>query len=527
MPLILVKRPAGTLEVPCPEGQSLLAALEGTDCLPRADCGGRGVCGLCRITVAVPAALPPTGRERATLPPQAIARGLRLACQAKPLTDITVFVAPGPARGLWTEIGDLPPPLRPPEQAGGAGLGIAIDLGSTNIRASLLDLDRGRRLAAVLGHNPQRRYGSDILTRIARARDAPEAARRMQEETRRALGEAIAALFARDVSGAARRSAVTRVRLVGNTAVLSLLAGDGFAALLDPESWNRRLPCGLGDPGPWRRAWRLDDGADLALCGPLGGFIGSDLTAGVIGSGLTRAPAPALLIDFGTNTEIALWDGTGLLAAAAAGGPAFEGSGISSGAPAGPGAVHRVTWSAAAERPELAVIGGGAPLGLCGSGLVDAVAGLRRAGLLSASGRMDGTIPRSGFAFTDGADGLRLSRSDIDVFQRAKAAVAAGAAALLRRAGVTAADLCCVMVSGVFGRHLDPLQAQAIGLLPSTGPGRTVAVADSALRGCERLLAAEGAALQAALERQVRTINLAGEADYEELFIDHLKLAPF
>jgi len=533
MPIITVRRHLHDLKIDCPAGETILSALEGSECLPRADCGGRGACGLCRVRAEIGTALPPTPRDLAKLPPPAIARGIRLACQARPTRDLAISLEAPRNRSAWTVIDDLPPPLRPEGDPGGVGLGIAVDLGSTNIRLSLLDLASGRRLAALRGHNPQCRYGSDILTRISHAHRDAAVGERMTTQTRRALGEGIAALFDRAAGGTAGRHEVTRLRLVGNTAVLTLLAGAGSEALLDPDNWSRHVPCRLGDPAPWRRAWRLDDGADLALCDSLSGFVGSDLTAGVIAAGLTRAPAPAMLIDFGTNTEIALWDGATLWVAAAAGGPAFEGSGISCGAPAETGAVHRVTWPAAGGAPSLGVIGGGPPLGLCGSGLIDAVAGLRHAGIVAASGRMAAGVPREGWALSEGAagpaagPGLRLSRQDVDALQRAKAAVAAAAVLLMRRAGVPGSALGCLMVSGIFGRHLDLGHAQAIGLLPSAPACRLLPVEDSALRGCERLLAPDGARLQAEIEGVARAINLAAEADYEDIFVDQLRLAAF
>lgn len=526
MPIITVRRYLHDLEIDCPAGDTILSALEGTDCLPRADCGGRGVCGLCRIRAETAAALPPTPRDLAKLPPPAIARGIRLACQARPSRGVAISVEAPRARSAWTAIDDLPPPLRPDGDPG-AGLGIAIDLGSTNIRLSLLDLASGRRLAALRGHNPQCRYGSDILTRVSRAHREGAAGEQMTAQTRRALGEGIAALFDRAAGGSAGRQEVRRLRLVGNTAVLTLLAGAGSEALLDPANWGRQVPCRLGDVRPWRRAWRLDDGADIALCESLGGFVGSDLTAGVIAAGLTRSSPPAMLIDFGTNTEIALWDGATLWVAAAAGGPAFEGSGISCGAPAEAGAVHRMIWPDDGGAPELSVIGGGAPLGLCGSGLIDAVAGLRRAGVVAASGRMTAEVPREGWTLAEGRQPLRLTRQDIDALQRAKAAVAAAAVLLTRRAGLPAGTLASLVVSGIFGRHLDLGHAQAIGLLPSAPACRLLRVEDSALRGCERLLAPDGAGLEAGIAAMVRTLNLAEEPEYEDIFVDHLRLTAF
>ena len=525
MPIITVRRQHQQEIVTCSAGETLLSALEGGEGSPRADCGGRGVCGACRIRIEGGSPPPATARERARLSPAALARGLRLACQLRPAADITISVDAPRGGAIWSALADLPPPL---PMTGAAGLGIAVDIGSTNIRLSLLDLATNRRLAALRGHNPQSRYGCDILTRLVRAHADADTATRIAAETRRTLAEGIAALFER--AGEGERHQVRRLRVVGNTAVLILAMAGDAGALLDPDNWSRHLPCRLADAGAWTRAFRLDGGTDIAVVDSLSGFVGSDLTAGVIAAGLANHHEPALLLDFGTNTEIALWDGAVLRVAAAAGGPAFEGVGISCGAPAEAGAIHRVEWRGVDEAPGFAVIGGGPPLGLCGSGLVDAVAGLRRAGLSAASGRLGPTIPRAGWALSPGDDHrppLLVTRGDIDALQRAKAAVAAATDLLLRRAGLAVADLGRVMVSGIFGRHLDLAHAQAIGLLPTVPTGQPLRLEDSALRGCERLLAADGARLQEETVRLARPLNLGAEPDYETLFVEHLALAPF
>ena len=525
MPIITVRRHHQEGVVACSAGETVLSALEGSDDLPRADCGGRGVCGTCRVRVESGPPPPPTARERARLPAAGLARGLRLACQLRPAADIAISVDAPRGGAVWSELADLPSPL--PATAS-AGLGIAVDLGSTNIRLSLLDLATNRRLAAVRGYNPQSRYGCDILTRLVRADADAGTATRIAAETRRALAEGVAALFER--AGGGERHQVRQLRVVGNTAVLTLAAAGDAGALLDPDNWSRHLPCRLGDAVGWNRALRLDDGTDTALVDSLSGFVGSDLTSGVIAAGLADRGEPGMLLDFGTHTEIALWDGAVLWVAAAAGGPAFEGVGISCGVPAEAGAIHRVAWRGESEAPGFVVIGGGPPLGLCGSGLVDAVAGLRRAGLVAASGRFAAAIPRAGWTLFPGIDDrppLLVTRGDIDALQRAKAAVAAAADLLLRRAGLAVADLGRVMVSGIFGRHLDLDHARAIGLLPAAPAGQLLRLEDSALRGCERLLAADGGRLQRETERLARPLNLAAEPDYEALFVEHLALAPF
>ncbi|MEI7609137.1 MAG: ASKHA domain-containing protein, partial [Rhodospirillaceae bacterium] len=344
MPNIILENDSRRREIPCAAGASLFEALAETDWLPRADCGGRGVCGRCRVRVSPPEALPPTAQERARLPAAALAEGVRLACLARPEADLRMVIEPPEAGAApWPEIADLPSVPWPPA-ASGEGLGVAVDLGSTNIRISLLDLGSGRRLAARRGHNPQLRYGTDVLTRLVRAA-AGQTAAAIARDSRAAIGEGLALLFGRDLAGPAGGEAVTRLGIVGNTAVLALLTGQGGAELMEPDNWGRQITCADGDFGGWRRGWGLGGAAEVRVWESLSGFVGSDLLAGVAGCGLLAGPAPALLVDFGTNTEIALWDGAALWVAAAAGGPAFEGSGISCGLPAEAGAVHRVAWA--------------------------------------------------------------------------------------------------------------------------------------------------------------------------------------
>jgi uncharacterized 2Fe-2S/4Fe-4S cluster protein (DUF4445 family) len=256
---------------------------------------------------------------------------------------------------------------------------------------------------------------------------------------------------------------------------------------------------------------------------PLGGFIGSDLLAGMVAVQLVTDHKPGLFIDFGTNTEIALWDGGQLWVTSAAGGPAFEGCGLSCGSQAEAGAIYRVRPTPGETGLTYATIHDGQPRGICGSGLVDLLACLRNSGELTATGRFAPEVPAGGFPIA----GLRLSVRDVDLLQRAKAAIGAGVAILLKHAGLAVTDLTRVFCAGAFGEYLDVVHAQRIGLLPSCLPVIVTACGNSSLGGCEAVLCSSGAAnLLDRLRRDARLINLSACADFEPLFFDNLYLDP-
>ena len=487
-------------------GATVRAALERTDLRVRTGCAGNGSCGLCRVRILSGTVTPPTGEERLNLDPRSLEAGVRLACQAIALDDVRLEVEEIAPRAVWT---DLPPEaLASPRRQPGAipaapGPRVALDVGTSNLNLTIWNA-AGARLASRRASNPQG-FGADVVTRMQAARD-PEVAGQLAGVVRQAVAAALDDLPA--------DGAEPVILAVGNTVMLSLLRGEP-TALLDPEAWTRKAP--------WPEAglrWDLcGRSASVTLVAPLGGFVGSDLLAAVYAADLTRADRPALLVDFGTNTEIALWDGARLWVTSAAGGPAFEACGLRCAIPAEPGAIFRV-------RPDLAfeVIGGATPKGVCGSGLVDWIACLLASGRLSRRGTFrDPEPPCLGGA----GDGIVLVKRDVDLFQRAKAAIGAGLQVLLERAGLRCADLARVVTTGLFGKALDVANAQAIGLLPPVPTDRTETFDNLALAGCAALLAApEGAHALDQLRGRAEIINLATCCGFEPLFIQGLFLAP-
>jgi uncharacterized 2Fe-2S/4Fe-4S cluster protein (DUF4445 family) len=295
--------------------------------------------------------------------------------------------------------------------------------------------------------------------------------------------------------------------------------------LLQPRYWERPIDCGSANAEDWVTVLGTAPGAAIEVVSPLAGFVGSDLLAGVLATGLTREPG-SLLIDFGTNSELALWDGNKLWVTSAAGGPAFESCQTQCGMPAEDGAIYRLERQGNSEWA-FRVIGGGEAKGICGSGLVDLIACLRDTGELTRTGKFAASHGADGFVTQAAHAALRLTHADVDIFQRAKAAIGVGIQTLLANARMEAAELRRVCVCGAFGQHLEPRNAQAIGLLPQVAPERVELCGNTALAGCERLLLspADTGSLSSLRERAT-VINMSRLAGFDSLFLENLYLQP-
>jgi len=314
--------------------------------------------------------------------------------------------------------------------------------------------------------------------------------------------------------------------LVGNTAMLALLSGRNYAKLIQPSHWTQTIDCQPGHTDTWAAAWGIHPKASIHVIPPLAGFVGSDLLAGVVTTHLTENGDGCLLIDFGANSEIALWDGQALWVTSAAGGPAFEGSGIDCGLPAEPGAIYRVNVRQDGT-PDFAVIGGAQARGICGSGLVDLIANLVRTGRLTNMGRFTSSVSGNGFALVQGEREIVLTKGGVDVFQRAKAAIGAGVDVLLTHADMRYKDLRRICVGGAFGSFLDVANAQEIGLLPRIQPELVELCGNTALAGCEDAILAHVAAQNMVhLRDRLKIVNLSQCLEFEDIYLEHLYLQP-
>jgi uncharacterized 2Fe-2S/4Fe-4S cluster protein (DUF4445 family) len=426
-----------------------------------------------------------------------------------------------------------------PGDTTGTLYGIAFDLGTTTVVATLLDLSTGTPAAVASMLSKQQPFGADVITRISSVMLDPDNLERLTDLAQQTINELTREVCAE--AGVEPRH-VYEIALAGNATMTHLALG------IDPE------PLGVA---PFIMAARLlpeISAADLgievhpqarAMVFPaFGAYVGGDITAGLLASGMNRDARTRLFIDIGTNCEIVLGNRDWLIATAAPAGPAFEGAAIKCGMRAADGAIESVLIHP--DGLKLAVIGDVAPQGLCGSGLVDAVAALVSAGLLDHSGRFIPEADAAGIApglasrltklgaervFVlhwqgspgDVANSIFLSQRDVRELQFAKAAIATGWNILLDEAGLTARDVQQVLLAGSFGSYLSPSSAIKLGLVPKLPIPRIVSAGNVAGEGAKMaLLSLRERAGALALLDEVRYVELSDRADFNDAFVEQL-----
>ncbi len=530
MPTLTVMDSDVARAIPFSPGASVQEILAGAGISVRVGCRGDGACGLCLVQIEAGEAAPPTKNERLVLLPEQLARNVRLACQLLPENDLQLHVINTASKTNWRDLAPdfLPctPSSLPPLDArptADTAYGLAVDLGTTQVSISLWDLKRGHRLHGCVGPNPQFPYGADVVVRLIAAGESQENALRLARLPLEAVAEALAEMCSR---AGCRPQEVVHAAFVGNTAMLALLTGADSQQLLQPHNWTRAMEYRVEQPETWVSVLGIHPQATVEVISPLAGFVGSDLLAGVLATRLTEQPG-SLLIDFGTNSEMALWDGQTLWVTSAAGGPAFESCGMQCGMPAEPGAIYRFGVAQGSGEPDFQVLGGGEAKGFCGSGLVDLIACLRVSGELTSTGVFGSPRHKDGFAIPGTDPMIRLTKRDVDTFQRAKAAIGAGISTMLAQAKMSATELTHICVCGVFGQNLNVRNAQRIGLLPDSPPERVELCGNTALAGCERLLLSpERNPEMVSLRKRAAILNLSETSDFDTLFLENLYLQP-
>jgi uncharacterized 2Fe-2S/4Fe-4S cluster protein (DUF4445 family) len=529
VPVLTIKLPDKDRRITFTSGRTIRDVLDETDIRVRAGCNGEGVCGLCRIRVVAGNAGEPSANELAGLDEGLLSSGVRLACQVKADHDLHIELLNPAPPSVWRCLDEgkdkisFPGAARAPYQKAEHPLGASVDLGTTHISITVSDIAAGRRLAGRRGLNPQASCGADVMTRLIAAKSA-EQAQKLSQQVLLSIGDGLRDIGSREGIDLAR---VARVVLVGNTAMLALLSGRNHGLLLEPRHWTEPIDCLPVETASWAADWGISPKAVIEVVPPLAGFVGSDLLSGVLATRLMEDGPGSLLIDFGTNSEMSLWDGNRLWVTSAAGGPAFEGCGISCGTPAEPGAIWRVTDSEPAGELAFDVIGGAEPRGLCGSGLVDLLACLVRKGALNSKGQFASSVPEGGFPLRPGNRELVLTKADIDTFQRAKAAIGTGIEVLLAKAGMGHHELRRISIGGVFGRYLNIANARELGLLPAIPEQAVETAGNTALDGCEALLLSPDAEERLReIRRNALTVSLSSYDDFEALYLEHLYLQP-
>lgn len=488
-------------KIEAPNTASVLSVLQGEDFRGIvAPCGGNGTCRQCRVYG--------TGRFKSIGQPTEIREFNNeelLSCRWVADGDCTIEIPDGEKlKKADTAEADIPPC--------GEGLGVAVDIGTTTVATYLFELSSGKRIAVESSRNEQRAFGADVISRIQYC-GADDGLARLCKVIREQLSRAIDAVC----RGAGReRREISRVSIAGNTVMEHILEN------LDPTGIGVAPFTPLSLFGDSRPAGELFDGlsenAQLYLCPALAGYVGGDITAGLLSSGAWRSEKTCLFIDIGTNGEMGIGDKNGYTCCATAAGPAFEGAEIECGMSGTAGAISKVGYENGEVTIE--VIGGARPTGVCGSGLVDAITLMLRCGAVTETGRLlppeelDAEVAPRIKAAPDGtkrfylAEEVYISATDIRQIQLAKAAIRAGIETLLETRGLKYGDVEEVLIAGGFGSFMDVKSACAIGLLPPALLGKTRHVGNSA---------GAGAALALDLSQRELLSKLTAKCDYLEL----------
>ena len=394
-------------------------------------------------------------------------------------------------------------------------LGLAIDVGTTKIAGYLLDLDSGQTLAAQGIMNPQISLGEDVISRITRTRESPAERARLQELAIEALNQLATDLCA-EVDAA--QEEVVEVVVVGNTAMHHLLLRLPVMQLaLSPyvPAVRHALDVKARDLG-----LRIAPGAYVHLLPNVAGFVGADHVAMLLATNAWQAEGVILALDIGTNTEVCLVSDGEMTSLSCASGPAFEGAHIKHGMRAASGAIERLRL--VDKQVEYQTIGGAVPVGLCGSGILDAMAQLYLAGVLNTNGRMDVDHPRvrvregqREFVLVSEEErnrgpAITITQHDVRELQLAKGAIRTGIQVLLDTSGRSDEEIGKVIIAGAFGTYIDVASAVTIGMLPQLPLDRFWQVGNAAGMGAKLALISRSKRPEAqAIADRVRYIELA------------------
>ena len=475
------------IKISCEEGKNLLEVLKENDIHLSAPCGGKGRCGRCLVSY--------NGREV-------------LACRT--LAD------KGGHLEIPSDNFDLSESDKSINRADVSHrTGIAVDIGSTTIALELLDLDARKVIAEKTTTNHQRIFGADVISRIDTA--VMGHALELKNTVQKDICSAIEALC--DAAGITVDD-VDEIALAANTTMLHLLQGMNVSGLasypFEPESLEYREADAaevLGSGFKGNARCRIVPG--------ISAFVGADIAAGIYALGIMDEKQCTAMIDFGTNGEMVLKKGNTIYAASTAAGPAFEGGNISCGMGSVDGAVYGFSFDGGIK-----TIGGSEPIGICGTGLIELIAELRRHGKIDENGVLTDEYHDTGFVVADGKRKVKLTQKDIHEFLLAKSAVRAGFDTLLEEAGIDDESDMLLYLSGGFGSHLNIKEAAYIGLVDERFTENAVAAGNTSLMGAARLLMEgdEGVDTLKNIVESTKILELANLEGFNIKYINGMRL---
>lgn len=458
-------------------------------------CGGKGKCGSCKIKI-LKGDIPVSEKHRSHLVSLGLSENFRLACMSAPYSNIEIEIPQLETVILADNSTFEFEPL--------SGYGIAVDIGTTTLVAQLLDLASGRVLNVATARNPQGKYGADIISRIEYALQ-PDHAEILKQLIRQKIGEMIYSLLK------GYPVSINKIVLVGNTVMQHLFCGFDVKALSfypfeSPFIAAKHfLPSDLG--------WQLDGKTEIVFMPSIGSFVGSDILAGIFATRLHLSDSYQVLIDLGTNGEIVVGNKHRILCASTAAGPAFEGARITMGMTATTGAISSVINRKG--KYNCHTIGNVTPTGICGSGIIDAVAIFLEKNLMNEFGDIQSGEPQ---LYLDHK--VFLNQKDIREVQLAKSAIHTGLEILYKQLEIKQEQIDNLYIAGGFGNFINLSNALKIGLL-DLEEDKIIKMGNTALIGAKIFLFTKPEKIDEVL-KIIRHISLESDPEFQDLFIQNM-----
>jgi len=457
-------------------------------------CGGKGTCGKCKVKL-LNGEIETTEIHQQKIKQLGLSSDWRLACFSNCTSDITLEIE----QFNHLILADETEFEFQPQQ----GFGIAVDLGTTTVVTQLVDLSTAKVLAVETMLNPQVKFGADLISRIQACLDGH--ASEMTSIIRRAIGTMVEMMLKKHPVD------VQKVVLVGNTAMQLIFSDCDVSPLSMYPFHTNNL--GLKTFHPDELDWRFQVKEPVQFYPSIGSFVGSDILAGIAATGLHQKQNYTALIDLGTNGEIVLGNKTQIVCASTAAGPAFEGANISMGMRAVTGAISSLNL--VDGKMEASVIGNTAAKGICGSALIDAVALLRKQELIGMFGEIN-----SGEQKIQLSGKVSLSQKDINEFQLAKAAIAAGLTILARNLSIELSEIETIYIAGGFGSYINIENVVATGMI-ELQEEKIHKMGNTALIGAKMFLFSDSEITSEILNK-TRHINLEGDPKFQDIYVDKM-----
>lgn len=503
--------------------QTIMEILKSEGIFLSAVCAGRGTCGKCRIRV-IKGDVNSSLEDRKFFSEAELAQGFRLACRAYAEGDCTITLDCGQEEGFEILSDYSADGNRDEEAANKAApiskqkrYGIAVDIGTTTIAMQLLDLENGETPKTYTAMNRQRAYGADVISRIEASNNGKSM------ELQQSIQEDLAA----GITELTENGAVIPEKIVigANTTMVHLLMGYSCETLgvfpftpVNLDTIHTTLGQLLGG-----RAGTIDKEIEIEIYAGISTYVGGDITAGLYALDFQRRDKVSVLIDLGTNGEMAVGNKDKIYVASTAAGPAFEGGNITCGTGSIPGAVCGIEIQDG--KAKIQTIQNKPISGICGTGVVEITYELLKEGVIDDTGLFDGECFEEGYYLGKDAAGRPIGfyQKDVREIQLAKSAVRAGLETLLLRYGIKYKDIDSVYIAGGFGYQLDIQKAVGIGLLPKECEAKIEAVGNSCLQGARaRLMNAEAEKGIADIRKAAEEIRLSNDKDFNEYYMDYM-----